>query len=207
MKKINLSIFASGAGTNFLAIHKASKCKEFSGKIKLVICDKDCQAFYLSKSLKYDTKIINRNSCNFDSVIEYELKKNNIDLVCLAGFMTILSPNIVKKWEKKILNIHPSILPLYPGLNTYNKVLTSGMKFHGSTVHIVDKKIDNGQILGQFIFPIESNSNKDDLIKKVKQNENYFYPKVINKYIWTYFKKKYKLKTDIFNRNNVFFSY
>ena len=80
--------------------------------------------------------MINRNCCDFDSLIEYELIINNINLICLAGFMTILSSKYVKKWERKILNIHPSILPLYPGLNTYNKVLTSGMKFHGSTVHI-----------------------------------------------------------------------
>ena len=207
MNKINISIFVSGTGTNFLAIHKASKNKKFLGKINLVICDKGCPAFYLSKSLGYNTIVINKNCCDFENLINDHLIINNINLICLAGFMTILSSHFVKKWKGKILNIHPSILPLYPGLNTHNKVLKSGMKFHGSTVHIVDKNIDSGKIIGQFIFPIDPDSNKDDLIKKVKKNENYFYPKVINKYIWTYFKKKYKLKSEIFSRNNVVFSY
>lgn len=207
MNKINLSIFASGEGTNFKAIHEASKNKKFPGKIQLVICDKDCPAFYLSKALEYETIIINRKNFEFEKKVQSHLQKNRVDLVCLSGFMTILSPYIINKWKNKILNIHPSILPLYPGLNTHQKVLRSGMRFHGSTVHLVNKKIDNGKILGQFIFPIDQDIKIKDLIDKIKINENFFYPKVIEKYIWTYFKKKDKFKPITKYYKNVTFSY
>ena len=207
MNKINLSIFMSGVGTNFLGIHNASKNKNFPGKIRLVVCDKDCQAFHLSKKLKYETLIVKKNEYKFETIIQSHLKQNKIELICLAGFMTILSPNFVSEWKNKILNIHPSILPVYPGLNTHKKVLKSGMRFHGSTVHIVNENIDDGKILGQFTFPIEKNYKMEDLIDKIKKSENYFYPKVIKKYIWTYFKKQDSFKSDIFKKNNVTYSY
>ena len=156
MNKANLSIFASGAGSNLLAIHNASMDKSFPGKLQLVICNKICPAFELAKSLNYDTKLISYlDKEKFEVIVHQELIKKKIDLICLAGFMRILSPKFVSKWKNKILNIHPSILPLFPGLNTHKKILLNGIKIHGSTVHIVNEKLDSGKILGQFAFAVK----------------------------------------------------
>ena len=143
----------------------------------------------------------------FELVAQNELIEKKVDLICLAGFMRILSPKFVSKWKNKILNIHPSILPLFPGLNTHKKILSSGLKIHGSTVHIVNEKLDSGKILGQFAFAVQSN-DVDLLINDIKKYENILYPEVIKKYIWTFLFKDDKLsKYKNVNLNNVVFSY
>ena len=115
MNKANLSVFASGVGSNLLAIHNASMDKCFPGKLQLVICNKICPAFELAKSLNYETKLIsNLNIEKFEVIVHQELIKKKIDLICLAGFMRVLSPKFVSKWKNKILNIHPSILTTIP---------------------------------------------------------------------------------------------
>ena len=208
MKKANLSVFASGVGSNLLAIHNASMDKCFPGKLQLVICNKICPAFELAKSLNYETKLISNLDINkFEIIAHNELIKKKVDLICLAGFMKVLSPNFVLKWKNKILNIHPSILPLFPGLNTHKKILSSGLKIHGSTVHIVNEKLDSGKILGQFAFAVKSN-NLDLLIHNIKIYENLLYPEVIKKYIWTFLFKEDKFQNyKKFNIDNVVFSY
>ena len=208
MKKIKLSVFSSGVGSNLLAIHKASIKKNFPGKLNLVVCDKICPAFKLAKSLNYETKLISSSDHKkFETLVHDELIKYKIDLICLAGFMRILSPKFVSKWKSKILNIHPSILPLFPGLNTHKKILLNGIKIHGSTVHIVNEKLDSGKILGQFAFAVNSN-DLDFLIDNIKKYENLLYPEVIKKYIWTFlFKEDKFLKDKKFQIDNVVFSY
>ena len=208
MNKANLSVFSSGVGSNLLAIHNASLDKNFPGKLKLVICNKICPAFELAKSLNYETKLIsNLDNEKFEVIVHQELIKKKIDLICLAGFMKILSPNFVSTWKDKILNIHPSILPLFPGLNTHKKILLNGIKIHGSTVHIVNEKLDSGKILGQFAFAVK-NDDLDFLIDNIKKNENLLYPEVIKKYIWTFlFKEDKFLKDKKIKIDNVVFSY
>ncbi len=208
MNKANLSIFASGTGSNLLAIHNASMDKSFPGKLQLVICNKICPAFELAKSLNYETKLISNLSIEkFEIVVHQELIRKKIDLICLAGFMRVLSPNFVSKWRNKILNIHPSILPLFPGLDTHKKILLNGLKIHGSTVHIVNEKLDSGKILGQFAFAVKSD-DLDLLINNIKKYENLLYPEVIRKYIWTFlFKKDTFLMEKKIHLNNVVFSY
>ncbi len=208
MNKANLSIFASGAGSNLLAIHDASLDKSFPGKLQLVICNKVCPAFELAKSLNYETKLISNLSIEkFELIAHQELIKKKIDLICLAGFMRILSPNFVLKWQNKILNIHPSILPMFPGLDTHKKILLNGLKIHGSTVHIVNEKLDSGKILGQFAFAVKSD-DYNSLIRNIKKYENLLYPEVIRKYIWTFlFKEDKFFKDKKIHLNNVVFSY
>ena len=208
MNKANLSVFASGVGSNLLAIHNASKDKCFPGKLQLVICNKICPAFELAKSLNYQTKLIsNLDIKKFELIAQNELIEKKVDLICLAGFMRILSPKFVSKWKNKILNIHPSILPLFPGLNTHKKILSSGLKIHGSTVHIVNEKLDSGKILGQFAFAVENN-DLNFLKDNIKKYENLLYPEVIRKYIWTFlFKEDKFLKEKKIHIDNVVFSY
>ena len=208
MKKIKLSVFSSGVGSNLLAIHKASIKKNFPGKLNLVVCDKICPAFKLAKGLNYETKLISSlDHKKFETLVHNELNKYKIDLICLAGFMRILSPKFVSKWKNKILNIHPSILPSFPGLNTHKKVLSNGLKIHGSTVHIVNEKLDSGKILGQFAIPVRDD-NIDFLKDNIKKYENIFYPEVIRKYIWTYILKKDKFTSNkLLNNKEILFSY
>ena len=208
MNKAKLSVFASGVGSNLFAIHKASMERSFPGKLQLVICNKICPAYELSKSLNYDTRLISSLDIKkFENIVHRELIKKKIDLICLAGFMRILSPNFTLKWKNKILNIHPSILPLFPGLNTHKKILSSGLKIHGSTVHIVNEKLDTGEILGQFAFAVKNN-DLDYLINNIKKYENLLYPEVIKKYIWTFlFKEDKFLKNKQIYLDNVVFSY
>ena len=208
MNKANLSVFASGTGSNLLAIHKASMERDFPGQLQLVICNKICPAFEIAKSLNYETKLISNLDINkFEIIAHKELIEKKIDLICLAGFMRVLSPKFVSKWKNKILNIHPSILPLFPGLNTHKKILSSGLKVHGSTVHIVNKKLDSGKILGQFAFAVKSN-DLALLLDDIKKYENILYPEVIKKYIWTFlFKEDKFLKNKKISIDNVVFSY
>ena len=208
MNEANLSVFASGVGSNLLAIHNASMNLSFPGKLQLVICNKICPAFELAKSLNYETKLISNLDINkFEIIAHNELIKKKVDLICLAGFMKVLSPNFVLKWKNKILNIHPSILPLFPGLDTHTKILSNGLKIHGSTVHIVNEKLDSGKILGQFAFAVKGN-DLDLLIDNVKMYENLLYPEVIKKYIWTFLFKEDKFQNyKKFNIDNVVFSY
>ena len=193
MNEANLSVFASGVGSNLLAIHNASKDKCFPGKLKLVICNKICPAFELAKSLNYETKLIsNSNMEKFEVIVHQELIKKKIDLICLAGFMRILSPKFVSKWKNKILNIHPSILPSFPGLNTHKKVLSNGLKIHGSTVHIVDKGIDTGTIIAQSAITINNLDDEKVIEEKIKKTEHYLYSRAIRNYILHFYFKKNK---------------
>ena len=208
MKKIKLSVFSSGVGSNLLAIHKATMNKNFPGKLELVICNKICPAFNLAKDLNCETKLISILDVEkFETIIHQQLIEKRIDLICLAGFMKILSPKFVSKWENKILNIHPSILPLLPGINTHKKVLSKGLKIHGSTVHIVNNKLDSGKILGQLAVPVKDADIKT-MKDKIKKYENIFYPEVIRKYIWTFIFKKDKIfNNKLVNNKDVIFSY
>ena len=208
MKKVNLSIFASGIGSNLLALHKASNEKNFPAKLQLIICNKNCIAYDVANKLKYNTKLItNKNINEFEKKVQIHLNNNKIDLICLAGFMRVLSPQFVSLWKNRILNIHPSLLPMFPGLNTHIRVIKSGMKLHGSTVHLVDKNLDSGKILGQFAFEIK-NTDQKLLITNLKKYENLFYPEVLKKYIWTFLFKKDNFENKIFsNYKNVVFSY
>ncbi len=208
MKKVKLSIFSSGVGSNLLAIHKATMDKNFPGELVLVICNKICPAFKLAKSLNYETKLISSEDIKkFETLVHLELIKKKVELICLAGFMKILSPAFVLKWENKILNIHPSILPMFPGLCTHKKVLSNGLKIHGSTVHIVNEKLDSGMILGQFAIQVKKN-DEEFLKKNIKKYENIFYPEVIRKYIWTFLLKKDKYyHNKLVNNKDILFSY
>ena len=208
MKKIKLSIFSSGVGSNLLAIHKSAMDESFPGQIELVICNKICPAFKLAKTLNYETKLISSsNNKKFEALVHHQLIKHKIDLICLAGFMKILSAEIDLKSENKFLNLHPSILPIFPGLNTHKKILSNGLKIHGSTVHIVNEKLDSGKILGQFAIPIKDNNIKT-IKYKIKKYENIFYPEVIRKYIWTFILKKDNFSSNkLSNNKDIIFSY
>ena len=180
-KKIDTAIFISGSGSNLNSIIKNSLKKNFPIKISLVISNnKNAYGINYAKNNKIKFKIINsKKMINFENKTLIILKKNNIKLICLAGFMKILSDKFIKDFKYKILNIHPSLLPKYKGLNTHKRVLKNKEKFSGCTVHYVTNKLDSGGVILQKKVRIIKADNEKTLRKKILKIEHLLYPKAI----------------------------
>ena len=184
-KKINTAIFISGSGTNLKSIIKSSLKKNFPIKVGLVITNnKYAKGLNYAKKFKIKNKFISSKKMNlFENKTLKLIKKNNIKLICLAGFMKILSKQIVNVYKNRILNIHPSLLPKYKGLNTHNRVIMNKEKFTGCTVHLVNSKLDSGKIILQKKIKVLKKDNENSLSKRVLKFENLIYPKAIKKFI------------------------
>ena len=184
-KKINVAVFISGRGSNLKNLINYSKSKYSLIKIKLVISNKiNAKGLDFAKKYKIKYFIINYKNIKISEIqILKKLNIYKIKLICLAGFMKIISENFIKKFNKPILNIHPSLLPKYKGLNTHKKVLQNKEKFSGSTVHIVSKKLDSGKIILQKKIKISKNDNIKTLEKKILRLEHDLYPRAINKFL------------------------
>ena len=187
--KINLAIFISGRGTNFKSIFNFSKKKKSILNIKLVISDnKYAKGLEFSKNKKILTKVIKFvKKRDAENKILKLIKSNKIDLICLAGFMRILSEDFLEKCNLKILNIHPSLLPKYKGLNTHMRVLKNKDKFSGCTVHFVNKHLDAGKIILQKKVKIKKNDTIKSLEKRILKIENKIYPLAIMKIVKSIF--------------------
>ena len=183
--KKRVAVFISGRGSNLKTLIRHSKRKNSLIKIVLVISNNPSALGlkYAAKS-KINRKIIKfKNKPFFETKTLELIKKYNIDLLCLAGFMKILSGNFIKNFSKPILNIHPSLLPKYKGLNTHERALKNKDKFAGATVHKVNKKLDSGKIILQKKVKILKKDNLKTLKKKVLKIEHEIYPKAINKFL------------------------
>ena len=180
-KKIDTAVFISGSGSNLNSIIKNSLKKNFPIKVSLVISNnKNAYGINYAKNNKIKFKIISsKKMINFESKTLIILKKNNIKLICLAGFMKVLSDKFIKDFKYKILNIHPSLLPKYKGLNTHKRVLKNKEKFSGCTVHYVTNKLDSGRIILQKKVKIIKADNEKTLRKKILKIEHLLYPKAI----------------------------
>ena len=182
-KKINIAVFISGNGSNFKNLILDSLKEKSKYDIKLVISSKaTAKGLIYARKFKVKKKIIHYlNKKNAEKSILVELKKNNIDLICLAGFMKILSKNFIKKFQGEIINIHPSLLPKYKGLNTHIRAIKNKEKFAGCTVHYVTSKLDSGKIILQKRVKISKRDNHFSLAKKVLKMEHLIYPAAIKK--------------------------
>ena len=181
--KINSAIFISGTGSNLLNLIKFSLLKKSKFKINLIISDNPkAKGLNFAKKFKLKKQVVNyKNRSLAESKILKSLKKNNINLICLAGFMKILSGNFIKKFKGKILNIHPSLLPKYKGLNTHKRVLNNKEKYSGCTVHFVNSRLDSGKIILQKKIKISKKETEVSLAKKILAQEHKVYPKAILK--------------------------
>tara|TARA_B100000787_G_scaffold142633_1_gene112036 strand:+ start:221 stop:799 length:579 start_codon:yes stop_codon:yes gene_type:complete len=183
LKKIKTAVFISGAGSNLKNLIEFSKIKKTPLSINLIISDTR-----LAKGLKYaDQFKIKKKIFNFKDFKEDEknililLSKEKIKFICLAGFMKILSKEFIKKFNKKIINIHPSLLPKYKGLNTHSRAIKNKDKFAGCTVHYVTEKLDSGKIIMQKKTKITATDNSISLSKKILKQEHKLYPAAIMK--------------------------
>jgi len=185
IKKTNIAVFISGTGTNFKNLIQYSLKKHSKFKIKLVVSNNsNAKGLEYAKKFKIKKKIINyKNLKNSEIRILNDLNKENINIICLAGFMRILTANFIKKFKGKIINIHPSLLPKYKGLNTHQRALDNKEKYSGCTVHFVNSKLDAGKIILQKKVKIYKNDTSKKLSKRILKQEHLLYPKALEKII------------------------
>ena len=182
-KRVRTAVFISGTGSNLKSLIKFSKLKKSPLSINIIISDNPrAKGLLYGKIYKIKKKIFNFKKKNLaEKKILEELDKNRISLICLAGFMKILSKNFIKRFEGKILNIHPSLLPKFKGLNTHERAIINKEKYSGCTVHYVNSKLDSGKIIIQKRVKIKKNETPKTLAKKILLQEHKLYPAAILK--------------------------
>ena len=181
--KIRTAVFISGTGSNLKSLIKFSKTNKSPISIEFVISNNPkAKGLNYAKIYKIKKKVLNFKNKNLsEKKLLSVLKVNNIEMICLAGFMKILSKNFIKQFKGKILNIHPSLLPKYKGLNTHKRALNNKEKYSGCTVHFVNSRLDSGKIILQKKVKISKNETEASLAKKILVQEHKLYPKAILK--------------------------
>ena len=201
---MRIAVLVSGNGSNLQALIDAQLGKQLSGQIIGVLSNKaDAYALQRAEKANIATTVISHkdypNRESFDDAMHQQLLAWEVDLVILAGFMRILTPNFVSQWQGKMLNIHPSLLPFYKGMNTHQRVLNTGDRLHGCTVHFVTAELDAGQSIAQSAIQVSLHDNVESLAQRVHELEHFIYPQVAEwlcngQLTWTngqaYFNKK-----------------
>lgn len=181
-KKIGILI--SGSGSNMQALAEACLADEYPAEIKIVISDK-ADAGGLARAAKLGIKAIAIVRKDYDSKAAHEaailaaLDEANLDFLCLAGFMRLLSEDFINVWQGRMINIHPSILPLFAGLHTHQRAIDAGCRVHGCSVHFVTADMDEGPIISQAIVPVLPSDDADTLAARVLKVEHQLYPKCL----------------------------
>ena len=182
MVKKRACVFISGTGTNLKSIINYSRDYNFPININLIISNnKSAKGIYFAKKFSIPHKIINQRKDRFEKIAIKELRNRKIDLICLAGFMKVLTKNFIRNFNGKIVNIHPSLLPKYKGLNTYKRAIEKGDKLFGCTVHYVNEKLDSGKIIIKKRVHIANAETVEKLKKKVQVEEYKAYAIAIRK--------------------------
>lgn len=182
MKK--LAIFASGSGTNFQAIVDGVKTGKITAEVALMVCDKK-GAFVIERAVKEQIPTFVFQAKDYESKADYEkeilhlLKEKEIDFIVLAGYMRLIGPTLLNEYEGRIVNIHPSLLPAFPGKDAIGQALRAGVKVSGVTVHYVDAGMDTGPIIAQKAIEIVEDDTVETVAGKIHQVEHELYPKVI----------------------------
>ena len=182
-KKIRTAVFISGTGSNLENLIKFSLRKKSPIEIILIISnDTKAKGLKFSKLYKIKKKVYNYDKKKIsEKRILKDLKSNNIKLICQAGFMKILSKDFIRNFKGKILNIHPSLLPKYKGLNTHYRAIQNKEKYSGCTVHLVNSKLDSGKIILQKKVKLSKKETPSSLQKKILKHEHILYPRAIRK--------------------------
>ena len=178
---LKVVVLISGRGSNLKAIINKCSKKNVPAKV-IAIISNNTTASGLKLNGKFEKIIINNklNKKKFEIELQNNLKKLKPNLICLAGFMKVLSPFIIKKWKNKIINVHPSLLPSLKGLNTHERALNAGTKKSGCTIHFVDESLDGGPIIAQVPTVIDKKMTSKELSNKILKMEHKIYPEVVN---------------------------
>jgi len=188
MKKVKLGVLVSGRGSNLQAIIDNIEKGLLPSEIVIVISDQP-DAYSLERARKHNIPAIHISAKGYrgkrdeyDALLVTEFQKNDVELVCLAGFMRIITPTLIKAFPNRILNIHPALLPAFPGLHVQKAALDHGVKFSGCTVHFVDEGMDTGPIIIQAVVPVLDNDTVDSLSERILKQEHKIYSRAINLY-------------------------
>lgn len=186
MKKIKTAILISGRGSNMLSLIKACQNPDFPAEISLVISNKkDAKGLEIAQNHGIKTAFIDHKNFadrqSFDDALNHEIAQNNCEIVCLAGFMRLLTSNFTKKWQGRALNIHPSLLPEFKGADAVGDAIKAKAAISGCTVHFVEEEMDSGQIIAKAKVEIAPNDTKETLAAKILQHEHRIYPIALEK--------------------------
>jgi phosphoribosylglycinamide formyltransferase-1 len=181
MPRRRVAILISGRGSNMAALIQAAKAASYPAEIALVLSNRpDAAGLIHARENGIETAVLNHKEHSsresFDFALDAKLKAAGIELVCLAGFMRLLTHEFVDAWRDRMINIHPSLLPLFPGLDTHEKALAAGMKLHGCTVHFVRSAVDSGPIIVQAAVPVLAGDTAETLAARVLTAEHRIYP-------------------------------
>ncbi|WP_394219507.1 phosphoribosylglycinamide formyltransferase [Halobacillus trueperi] len=181
---INIAVFASGTGSNFDAIVSKVESGELEANIALLVCDR-IGAPVIEKAQKHEIDTVVYRAKSFEDKAAYEqavledCRQRGIEFIVLAGYMRLIGPTLLKPYERRIVNIHPSLLPAFPGKDAISQALEKKVKVTGVTVHYIDDGMDTGPIIAQEPIPIEENDTADDVKDKIQAVEHRLYPQVI----------------------------
>lgn len=182
MKKI--AVFASGNGSNFQALVEAEKMGKLDAKISLLICDQP-EAYVLKRASAERIPFLCVSPKCYSSKISYEqalleqLNRENIDFILLAGYMRLIGPTLLQAYPRRIINIHPSLLPAFPGKDAVDQAVKAGVKVTGLTIHYVDEGLDTGPIIAQRAVEIETGDTRESIQKRIQLAEHQVYPAVV----------------------------
>jgi phosphoribosylglycinamide formyltransferase-1 len=182
MSRKRVAVLISGRGSNMAALIEAAKDKNYPAEIALVVSNRaDAAGLGLARAAGIATEVVDhaafgKDRAGFDRALQAVLGKYHIDLICLAGFMRLLTPDFVGHWPERMLNIHPALLPAFKGLDTHKRALEVGAKFHGATVHFVVAELDSGPIVAQGAVAVRGDDSEAALAARVLAVEHRIYP-------------------------------
>jgi len=182
MSRKRVAVLISGRGSNMAALIEAAKDKKYPAEVVLVISNRsEAGGLLVARAAGIATEVVDHTAFGkdrtaFEHALQAALEKHQVEIVCLAGFMRLLSAEFVKKWEHRILNIHPALLPAFKGLDTHRRVLETGTKIHGATVHFVVPEMDSGPVIVQGAVAVKPDDSEETLAMRVLEVEHRIYP-------------------------------
>ncbi|QDH17613.1 phosphoribosylglycinamide formyltransferase [Swingsia samuiensis] len=188
-QKLPIAVLISGRGSNMKALIEACEKPDFPARISLVLSNRpDAIGLDVARNAQLTTQVIDHKTFGKDREaherkVHEAVKASGAELICLAGYMRVLTPWLVEKWYGKMLNIHPSLLPAFPGLHTHEAAIKAGAHEHGCTVHLVTSGVDEGPILGQARVPVLADDTPESLAGRVLVEEHTLYPKILKEFI------------------------
>ncbi len=182
-----VAILISGGGSNMVTLVKDMQAKGYADPVLVLSNRADAGGLAKAKTLGIDTALVESRPFKgdreaFETALNTCLEAARPDIICLAGFMRVLTEGFIRRWQGKMLNIHPSLLPLYKGLHTHQRALDDGVSVHGCSVHEVSAELDGGNILGQAVVPVLAGDDADSLAARVLEMEHQLYPIVLQKF-------------------------
>ena len=182
MARKRVAILISGRGSNMAALIEAAAARDYPAEIVLIAANRpDAAGLLRARAAGIATAVVDqaahgKDRAAFERALQGELQRHHVDLVCLAGFMRLLTPQFVAQWDGRLLNIHPALLPAFKGLDTHERALAAGVKIHGASVHFVVPEMDSGPIIAQAAVPVHDGDSTDTLAARVLAAEHRIYP-------------------------------